>query len=110
MTLVCCCRYIRVDLGVVVTSPGHSEKKQQEDDEGTSQPSLMLLPVLAILTLAIMNRDKLLPLGSAVATTVRQIVASTPSAPAVPAPAPTLHDDELIVEPVPKKKTKPRKA
>lgn len=94
----------------MLSASGQGDQKQQEvEDEGSAQPSLMLLPVLAILTLAVLNRDKLMPIGGHIAGVVRQIIASTPSAPA-PAPAPLLLNDELMVEPVPKRKTKPRKA
>lgn len=95
---------MRLDLGAVAASPVQGE----EGEESGARGSLLLLPLLAALTLAFTNRDKLSPVASQVAGLWRQLMAAAPSAP-TPAPTPVILSEELIVEPVTKRKAKPRK-
>ncbi|CAB3359921.1 Hypothetical predicted protein [Cloeon dipterum] len=100
-------RYIKLELGTPSIGPLRGDSY---GDEKSTKGSIIFFTLAAVLAMAYFNQDYVLPVFNQIGTFVRHVAASAsaPNSNANPAPIPL--DEDLMVEPVSKKKAKLRKA
>ncbi|XP_059482709.1 BOS complex subunit NOMO3 [Neocloeon triangulifer] len=100
-------RYVRLELGAPLIGPSRGDSR---DEEKSTKGSIIFFTLAAVLAMAYFNQDHVLPVFAQIGGFVRQVIASAPTGAPSANPAPIPLDDDLMVEPVSKKKAKLRKA
>jgi hypothetical protein len=90
-------------------SIGPSVGEGRDGEEKSTRGSIFFFSLVAVLAAVYFNQDYVLPVFGQIAGVVRQMVAAAPAGTSPTAPAPIPLDEDLMFEPVSKKKAKLRK-
>lgn len=91
-------------------SVGPSVGEGRDGEEKSTKGSIFFFSLVAVLAAVYFNQEHVMPVFGHIAGVVRQMVAAAPTGTNTTAPAPIPLDEDLMFEPVSKKKAKLRKA
>jgi hypothetical protein len=84
-------------------------KRDTSEEEKSTKSSIIFFTFAAVMAMAYFNQDTILPIFARLGGVVRQLIAAAPTGAPAANPAPIPLDEDLMVEPVSKKKAKLRK-